>query len=289
MTEKPGITFRDSLVLSYNNGHRNRNGVNDEEAKRLIGDCLQQIDSEKAGGLNRRRSIGILSPFRGQADHIAETLSKELSLEIFEQHDIMIGTAHTFQGEERDIIYITMGVDSACHPATLRFLERPDVFNVSITRARVSQRIYTSIDAPQLDAGSLLRSYLDYIKVVQIENPGIEANTHRDRFLNDVEATLRKTGCETLAGYRIAGLSIDLVVSRQGRCCGIDLVGFPGAFETAFPLDRYKMFYRAGLKIVPLPYTLWRTSRENCLEAIDRALRHQHNDWTVPRFSDFFI
>src|SRR5262249_36054048 len=43
MTEKPGITFRDSLVLSHDEGRRNREGVNAEEAKRLIADCLQQI------------------------------------------------------------------------------------------------------------------------------------------------------------------------------------------------------------------------------------------------------
>jgi hypothetical protein len=50
--------------------------------------------------------------------------------------------------------------------------------------------------------------------------------------------------------------------------CGVDLVGYPGAYESAFPLERYKMFHRAGLSIIPLSYTLWRANRQRCLQAI---------------------
>jgi len=65
---------------------------------------------------------------------------------------------------------------------------------------------------------------------------------------------------------------MDLVAARDGRSCGIDLVGYPGAYESAFPLERYKMFHRAGLRIIPLSYALWRTQRDRCLQAIDEAL-----------------
>ncbi len=272
MTEKPGMVVRNSLVLCSAEGHRNRLGVNELEANRVVSDCLLQIESEKALGPESRRSIGILSPFRAQADHIADQLAKVLPLAVFEKHNILIGTAHTFQGEERDLLYLSLAVDSSTHPAAIRFLEKPDVFNVSITRARVAQRIYISLDPAQLDSRSLLRAYLHHIEESQEESVPSGNNEHRDRFLSEAETALKAHGCETWTGYKIAGMVMDIVVARKGRSCGIDLVGYPGAYESAFPLERYKMFHRAGLKIIPLSYTLWRTQPDQCLKVIDEAL-----------------
>lgn len=272
MTEKPGTAVSKSLMLCNGEGQRNRLGVNEKEANRLISDCLLQIESEQSLGQESRHSIGILSPFRGQTDYIADQLTKALPLAVFQKHDILIGTAHTFQGEERDVVYISLTVDSSTHPAALRFLEKPDVFNVSITRARVAQRVYTSIDPAQLDGGSLLRAYLHHIDASQKELLASQENVHRDRFLSEAEAALKGLGCETWTGYKVAGMLMDLVAARDGRSCGIDLVGYPGAYESAFPLERYKMFHRAGLRIIPISYALWRTRRDQCLQAIDDAL-----------------
>jgi hypothetical protein len=203
---------------------------------------------------------------------VADRLTKELPISVFQEHDILIGTAHTFQGEERDVVYISLAVDSSTHPAALRFLEKPDVFNVSITRARVAQRIYTSIDPKRLDSGSILRAYLHHIELSQKEAPSPQQNEHRDRFLNEVEGELKSLGYQTWIGYKIAGMFMDLVAARDRRSCGIDLVGYPGEYETAFPIERYKMFHRAGLRIIPISYALWRTQRDRCLRAIEAAL-----------------
>jgi hypothetical protein len=104
--------------------------------------------------------------------------------------------------EERDVVYISLAVDSSTHPAALRFLDKPDVFNVSITRARVAQRIYTSIDPAQLDSGSLLRAYLHHIDASQKETLAPRENTHRDRFLSEAEAALKGIGCDTWTGLQ---------------------------------------------------------------------------------------
>jgi hypothetical protein len=71
----------------------------------------------------------------------------------------------------------------------------------------------------------------------------------------------------------MAGLTMDLVAARDGRSCGIDLIGFPGAFVQAFPLERYKMFYRAGLRLIPLPFSKWQLDRAGCLDAVERAMK----------------
>ena len=274
MTEKPGTAVRNSLISCNAEGSRNNQGVNEKEANLLISDFLRQIESEKVLR-EAHHSIGILSPFRAQVDYLVSQITELVPLSALEKHDVLIGTAHTFQGEERDLIYISLAIDSSTHPAALRFLEKPDVFNVSITRARVAQSVYTSFDATQLNADSLLRAYLNHIDLAQRETSPPENSPYRDQFLSEAEATLKAAGCDTWAGYKIAGTLVDLIAARDGRSCGIDLVGYPGAYESAFPLERYKMFHRAGLRIIPVNYTLWRTQRDKCVKIIVEALSNE--------------
>ena len=84
---------------------------------------------------------------------------------------------------------------------------------------------------------------------------------------------LEERGLRTWAAYPIAGLTMDLVAAKGQHSCGIDLLGFPGPFERAFPLERYKMFFRAGLKLIPLPFTKWLMDREQCLDAIEKTIQ----------------
>lgn len=272
MTDNPVSSFRDSLTHCPGEGQRNSLGVNEKEAQRLISDCLAEIESEKALAQESRHSIGVLSPFRGQADFIAAELGSSLPLAVFESHNILIGTAHSFQGEERDIVYISLGVDPSTHPAAVRFLEKPDVFNVSITRARVAQHIYTSIDPNNLDMSSLLGAYLRYVEDCRKPRTGTRDGEQSDPFVSELREALNALGYQTWTGYRIAGMLLDLVVAREGRSCGIDLIGYPGPYQAAFPIERYKMFHRAGLRIIPITYTLWRSRRDDCLREIDSAL-----------------
>jgi hypothetical protein len=274
MTEKPGRSANHSLTLHRVNGRRSPSGENVEEARLLIADSLCQIEAERSLNAESCHSIGILSPFRDQVDYISAQLSQALPLEAFNKHELLIGTAHTFQGEERDLMYLSLAADSDSHAATLRFLDKPDVFNVSITRARVAQRVYTSLDPSRLNPGSILNAYLRHIEQCSLQQIPTLSNVahHHDDFLREVQQALTERGFKTWTSYPIAGMILDLVVARDSHSCGIDLVGYPGAREMAFPLERYKMFHRAGLKIFPLPYSRWRLHRAECLSAIERIL-----------------
>ncbi len=191
-------------------------------------------------------------------------------------HDLLVGTAHSFQGEERDIMLLSLAVDPASpHPA-IRFLEREDVFNVAITRARLQQHVYCSLDAGDLPGNSLLAAYLLDVetRIAGLETgaPPAAGGETADRFAREAAAGLKSRGCEVLTAHPVAGLKMDLLASRGGMSAGIDLVGYPGAFEAAFPIERLKMFHRAGLHILPIPYSRWVIDPEACLAAVERAL-----------------
>ena len=176
-------------------------------------------------------------------------------------------------------MYLSLALDPQSHPSAFRFLQRGDVFNVAVTRARGEQWVFTSLLArSDLESArqpwhsgkdSLVRRFLDHM---EIDQPAAPDHGPMDPFLKEVKALLELKGYRVWAAYPVAGLEVDLVVESQGRCLGIDLVGYPGTYVGAFELERYRMFNRAGLPLMPLPYSAWFSDSAACLRAIAQRL-----------------
>lgn len=247
-------------------GVRGPNGVNPAEAEALLkmvaGTAAAQADWEGW----RAQSIGILSPFRDQVDHLSKQFLKLANAnEILHRHDVMIGTAHTFQGEERDLMLISLALDEASPAASYRFLEKADVFNVMITRARLLNHVFHSFDPDSLNPATLLARFFAYD--AELGEPKPESEIH-DQFANEVAAALRDNGAEVTIGAPLAGMKVDLIYKLKGKSRGVDLIGYPGAFMDAFPLERVLIFKRADLPVTPLGYAEWLVRREDCLAAL---------------------
>jgi hypothetical protein len=136
--------------------------------------------------------------------------------------------------------------------------------------------VYVSLETSALGRESLLGSYLRYTaglgSAAPDGTPSDGRQPPRDTFLSEVMRELASRGYETWAAYSIAGLVVDIVAAKGDESFGVDLIGFPGDFEACLPLECYKMFYRAGLNVIPLPYARWRLDKDACLEAIDRIV-----------------
>ncbi|MCL4854541.1 MAG: ATP-binding protein, partial [Bryobacteraceae bacterium] len=214
MTRRPETTALRAIELRRVQGSRNEQGVNRAEADALVEEVTRRIGRE-AGLSGTASSIGILSPFRDQVDHLLARIEKAVSLDALRKHDILVGTAHTFQGEERDVMYLSLVVDPESHAATFRFLNNPNVFNVAVTRARNYQYVFCSVDAESLEGDSLLRRYLQHAEAAPAST--VEAGTAvDDAFLVDVRGALESAGIQVLPSYVVAGMKIDLVATRDG-------------------------------------------------------------------------
>lgn len=77
--------------------------------------------------------IGIIAPYRAQADMIDKLLASEkLPTEI----DVQVGTIHGFQGDECDIIFAVFNTPPTISSSKEMFLNKRNIINVSISRAR---------------------------------------------------------------------------------------------------------------------------------------------------------
>jgi hypothetical protein len=274
MTARPSTLRLRSVVLRRVAGVRDESGRNLAEAETLVAELQSLVERESGLPRGRCHTIGVLSPFRDQAEHLVRTLTGRIPLEAIEKHDLLASTAYGFQGEERDVMFLSLAVDPRSHPQAFRHLSQPDVFNVAITRARSRQVVFSSISPADLPEGSLVARYLSEIgrtPEAVAERPDVPA----DEFLERVSARLESSGFHVHPAFAVAGLVVDLVVERRGNVLGIDLVGQRGTLGAALDLERYRMLRRAGLSVFPLSLESWTSDEASCLAAIER-----HPSWT---------
>ena len=157
-------------------------------------------------------------------------------------------------------------LDNQSHPSSFRFLTKEDVFNVSITRAKNEQYLYTSFDSNQLSIKHLLRKYFESIDIFQKKEHFI-SNTN-DHFCNEVIGFIKTLNIETKIAYTTAGITIDLIAILENQIIGFDLLGYPGQYENAISLNKYKILQRAQIKLIPISYSLWTYKNEDCKNKI---------------------
>lgn len=265
MTTNPTNQSDKAVFIHQIEGKRYKRGYNKNEALAILEMVQKIIEGESEFEPTLSQSLGILSPFREQVNHIQNLFQKEISLEAIQKHRILIGTPHAFQGEERDLMLISFAIDDDSHPSTFQYLNREDVFNVSITRARSKQHLFLSADISKLNSQYLFTKYLKSISENQITSTQKKSNKEHDDFINEVAEILWEFGLENIhKDYHIAGLEIDLVTIHKGQTYCIDLVGYPGDFMEAIPLHKWKMLSRVGLNVLVLPYSYWILEREMC-------------------------
>ncbi len=245
----------------------NKSGVNFAELDEIVNNILEIITREKDRPVSMKTSIGILSPFRKQVDKTFEAVRKNINLSDIKAHQIRVGTAFSFQGNERDLMFLSFVADGESHSGTYNYINRKDVFNVSVTRARFRQIVFHSFSPKGLRFDSTLGQFFSYYE--QLANPQ-HVNEVDNRFCEEIEHYFRKFGYQTWQQYEISGVIIDVLAEKDGQYIAIDLVGFPGSVGEFYPLERYKMLERGNIKLFPLPYAYWLYDKSLCLKSIEQ-------------------
>lgn len=267
MTDHLNENAYDNLKVTYiEEGKRNQKGENYLEAIHIINSIKAIIAKEAQLSKNNCSTIGVISPFRYQVKLIKQLFKKDINTKDILKHKILIGTPFKFQGEEKDIVFLSFTIDEATHHASIRYLERPDVFNVSITRAKNTQEVCISIDPNQLNKTSLLSKYLCSKAPTQLES--IEKQSY-DKFLAAVRAILAAANAGKIhINRKICGTKIDIIVVQENRTLGIDLIGFPGEYARQLSMNEINSLERAKINIFLLPYSDWYFDKDLCVKAL---------------------
>lgn len=279
MTRRPDTLGTRSVEMRKVNGKRQKAGYNTEETDAIINEINKIARAEAKKPPNERSTIGVLSPYRDQVNYLTRTLATKVKSRILQDHDITVGTAHTFQGDERDVMLLSFCADPSSHRSTVTFLNNENLFNVAVTRARRRQVIFTGLDPRHLPPGHLLGEYLSYAAdCLDGENPDAfkHGGTTFERALADVLS--QRGEYAVYLGYPVAGFAVDLVAQRGNQALAIACDGDPERTSpdpNALTLDSVAgqaILERAGWRVYRVSYRRWQNDRDQCLEEIDAML-----------------
>ena len=215
-------------------------------------------------------SIGIISPFRAQVEQLKISVSKVLSEHMMEKHQIEIGTAHTFQGDERDIMLISWAYAQNSYPQSLIFLQKPNLFNVAITRARYKTINFISKNPRELPEG-ILRSYFGFIEEYEnryslINSDDFDENVYKNALEREVAQAFRDLDHKVLCGDEIAGLSADLLIDDKFI---VEIDGVEDKVPNKVSnMKKQAIFERSGLKVSRISAREWSYSPKACIDRV---------------------
>lgn len=272
MTERPHSAGTKAIDVHHVDGRREPAAArNMAEVLRVLELAAGYVRAASGGG--PAKTLGLLSPYRDQANALAKGVAERFEPAEIVRHQITCGTAHSLQGDERDIVILSTVIDGDFNPNSLRFLEDPNVFNVAITRAAERVIAVTSVKPDQLPAGEqrYLRKFL--LHAERPADPDSLPDTFRSRFEADVAERLRERGYRVISNYPSCGYEIDLVVSNGSNSVAVECDGHPSHFRadgtyTTEDVQRHVVLRRAGWDIYRIPLSSWRTQAVGHLEAI---------------------
>lgn len=190
--------------------------LNHEEA-RLIGAEVAELVASSAA------TVGVVSPLKGQRDLLARTIHPEALSPASATHGtrIAVGTVHTFQGGERDVILLSLVMGREMRVRTQRWLATQlNLWNVAVTRAR-SRLIVVGNRAAWAELGGIGARLLDAAQSMGKSDDPDEYRRRLHRKLkadgHDFTIGVEYGGYEADATVEVPGARVSLVIDRA---CG---------------------------------------------------------------------
>jgi len=208
-----------------------QNVVNKPEVEALVQKIVECSKDRKYQG----KSFGVIS-LQGhlQSSYIEKRLIEELGPELMQERNIICGEPYDFQGDERDVMFISLvaAPNERIGPLVKDTDKRR--FNVAASRAADQCWLFHSVDLADLNPNDyrfqLLSYYLNpHVEPVEIDGVEIEKLRVLRRendppepfdswFEVDVYLQLHDRGFRVIPQYRAANYKIDLVVEgMKGR------------------------------------------------------------------------
>ena len=243
-TRHPRSENADHIHVSVVDGSRDESKVNHAQ----VDECLRLVEKYAASG---SRSIGIISPFRAQADALEESVLEKYRLEEIDAFGLRVGTVHSYQGDERDVLIISLAVGRGEKGTAWRFVNQRNLFNVMVTRAREEVVVVTSDPAPPGLAGE----YIEWSEPLTDLTRDTESVSP---WVRRIAEALEDQNIAVRCGYRVGRHLIDIVAGTGEHAVAIDCGPHPDG--EAMHMDRAMMLRRAGWKTVDAYQTMWKSN-----------------------------
>ncbi|MBF0538176.1 MAG: hypothetical protein HQL03_07985 [Nitrospirae bacterium] len=216
-------------------------------------------------------SIGVISMIRNQCLMIEEMLYESIRDANINQYEIKVDTPEEFQGHERDIIILSLCLDSTCTRGT-GFFQDDRRLNVATSRARMfTILVYSDIPA----SFDKICKYEQCSNSPDIGRPKFDPAKYESEFEREVYSYLKKyieerqhtNGLDIFNQVVSCGQKrLDFVIYNQNtkKAVAVEVDGSyhfrrDGSIRayTDEHIERMDILKRAGWNIINTPYYLW--------------------------------
>ncbi|WP_108645592.1 AAA domain-containing protein [Polynucleobacter rarus] len=244
-TERLDPPLVDVYVTEGLKSDRNTNRLEAEFIAEEIGLILANHEMQE-------RTIGVVSLLGFEQAKLIDSIVRErYSAAELMKRDFACGDAKTFQGSERDIVFLSMVIDRNSSYA-LSGNQYEQRFNVAASRARDRMYLVRSIQFDELSAKDLRRTLLEHFDkplVADIKDTAELIDLCESGFEREVFKLLSDKGYKVTPQVKSGSFSIDMVVEGAGDArLAIELDGddFHGPERWQADMTRQRILERAG-------------------------------------------
>ena len=254
-------------------GARDRHDCNNEEAQAIA----QEIEALLADEKLANRSLGVVSMLgMEQAKHIDSVVRRRCDAAELMRRRFECGDARTFQGSERDIMFLSLVVDQQnCRAVSGNMFDQR--FNVATSRARDRMYLVRSVKMSDLSDKDLRVTLLTHFeRPVIVDKEEIENLLDRceSGFEQQVFKALTSKGYRVVPQVRTGAYRLDMVVEGEAdsrlaiECDGDE---FHGPDRWQHDMNRQRVLERAGWVFWRCFASTWALRRDEVLgELVDR-------------------
>jgi len=276
----------------YREGSNNRI-VNRPEAEAIIERIAEMCGDSRYD--DKTMGVVVLQG-EAQAALIENQLLERLGAEEMERRRLVCGNPYNFQGDERDIMFLSLVAASNARIGPLTKAADERRFNVAASRARDMMILFHSVTSNDLGASCLRKRLLDFFEntrpqqIAGIDREELERRAAQDNrgvvkppqpfdswFEVDVALELLRKDFAVLAQHEVAGKRIDLVVeggqARLAVECDGDHWHGPDRYED--DMQRQRQLERCGWEFFRVRESAFYANKESALAGLWQALEER--------------
>ncbi|TCI61810.1 AAA domain-containing protein [Exiguobacterium sp. SH3S1] len=255
------------FVEDGNVAETTKDKFNVPEAKALVDHLKQLIDDPRYA----KRTFGVISLLgKVQTEQIERMATDLIGIDKLIEHNVRFGDAYTFQGDERDVMLLSLVVAPNRRFAALTKETDSQRFNVAASRARDQMILFHSVTLQDIGNQNCMRYKLvNYCQNPLGDQESFEAVQHLfdSPFEEEVYKRLTNRGYLVRPQVQVNGYRIDLVVEGESNRLAIECDGErwhgPDVYEQ--DMFRQKVLERAG-------WTFWRVRGRHFYRDADQAM-----------------
>lgn len=248
--------FCRSVVGFCTHDKRGDSWQNQNEAKAVV-ETIKQLRAESQFA---HFSLGVVTPFKAQAKLITEIVTNEGLL-----NNILIGTAHSFQGDERDVIIFSPVISKGIKEGAATWVEKPpNLINVAITRAKEALFIVGDL--------SLCRQQPGILGKLVIYAEEVEALRKTSKEELDLFSWMVIQGWAPEVHPVIGDIEVDFILRHEGRKLAIEVDGTQHEWSIVGDNVRDAYLKSNGYMVIRIPARAVRETPAVCIEKIENVL-----------------